>query len=685
MAILSQQVVGLRGLLHEARDPRAYDHALRVGLLVFAGYYLGAQLGLALTFSPLPLSVLWPPNAILFAALILVPVNLWWVVVVAALPAHVLTQLGGGIPAGMVLCWYVSNVFEALLGAAALRIMIGRAHPFETPRNVLLFLLACADATVMSSFLDAAFVKLNGWGAGAYWDLWVTRVFSNLTADVVVVPPVVTLALLARPWLRGVEPRRAAEAAVLATGVVLVAVIVFNTPRPLGVTPAEICVPLPLLLWAAMRFGPAGTSLAFTTTIVGAIWGAAHGLGALGDETARENAHAVQLFALSLGPTLLFLATAIRERKLSDEMARLEHKRFQLMMEAMKDTVYERDLSSGAMSWSARALTRFGYVRRDSGEHFGDFIALVHQDDHAQVVDRQEEALREGRELWDAEFRMRRADGTYAHVHETGFVVRDLSGTATQMIGALDDVTGRHDADELNHRLAQASRLTAMGELAASIAHEINQPVAAVLGNVDAARMMLDSQRLDRGELRAILDDIRRDNLRTGDIVRHIRGLANKRGTEKSSFDLNELLESVLALVMPAARRRGVAIYGAYGHVPHVTADPIHVQQVLLNLIFNAMDAMRDVPAKDRVMLVMSSRGEDHMVHVAVRDRGHGIPVGSSDRIFDSFYTTKSDGMGLGLSIARSLVTAHGGNIWAKNNSDQGATFTFTIPATRAP
>jgi PAS domain S-box-containing protein len=382
---------------------------------------------------------------------------------------------------------------------------------------------------------------------------------------------------------------------------------------------------------------------------------------------------------------LLFLATAIHERKLSDEKARVEHKRFQLMMEAMKDTVYERDIPGGAMSWSARALTRFGYARGESFGRFRDFSTLVHEEDRAQLVDRQEEALREGRELWDAEFRMRRADGTYAHVHETGFIVRAPSGMATQMIGALDDVTDRHDADELNHRLAQASRLTAMGELAASIAHEINQPVAAVLGNVDAARMLLDSRRPDRDELRAILDDIRRDNLRTGDIVRHIRGLANKRGTQATSFDLNEMLESALDLVMPAAKRRGMAIYGAYGHVPRVTADPIHVQQVVLNLIFNAMDAMRDVPAKDRVMLVMSSREEDRMVHVAVRDRGHGIPPGLGERIFESFYTTKSDGMGLGLSIARSLVTAHGGSIWAKSNSDQGATFTFTIPASRAP
>jgi two-component system, LuxR family, sensor kinase FixL len=292
-------------------------------------------------------------------------------------------------------------------------------------------------------------------------------------------------------------------------------------------------------------------------------------------------------------------------------------------------------------------------------------------------------ALAEGRTRWENEFRLRRADGLHAHVHEQGFIVRDSRGDARKMIAAIADVTERRDTEDLAHRLAQASRLTAMGEMAASIAHEINQPMSAILSNVDAAEMLLDAGVIEQDELRAILADIRSDDLRASEIVRHIRSLAKKQELESTTFDPNELVRSALRLAQASARGRHVAMHGIYGVVPPVHGDKIHVQQVVLNLIFNAMDAMREAAADDRVLVVQTTTAGSGIVKISVRDRGHGIRPEEFDRIFDSFYTTKADGLGLGLSIARSLIFAHGGRIWAENNSDRGAIFTFTLPVDR--
>jgi len=223
-----------------------------------------------------------------------------------------------------------------------------------------------------------------------------------------------------------------------------------------------------------------------------------------------------------------------------------------------------------------------------------------------------------------------------------------------------------------------------MGELAASIAHEINQPMSAILSNVDSAEMILARRGSREPELGDILADIRADGLRASEVMRHIRGLASKRGADIETFDPNEVVRAVLRLVAPVAKRRGVPVSIALDNVPHVWCDRIHVQQVLLNLIFNAMDAMAETPPARRELFVEVFRAADGMVQIAVRDRGHGLSVSTQGRIFDSFFTTKRDGMGLGLSIARSLVQSHGGSIWATNNADGGgATFRFTLRADR--
>jgi C4-dicarboxylate-specific signal transduction histidine kinase len=279
------------------------------------------------------------------------------------------------------------------------------------------------------------------------------------------------------------------------------------------------------------------------------------------------------------------------------------------------------------------------------------------------------------------ELRVRARNGAYRHLREQGLIVRDGAGEALRVIGALGDVTERHDAEELGQRLAHAARLTAMGELAASIAHEINQPMSAILSNVDAAEMLLDSGKYDVVELREILRDVRRDDMRASEVIRHIRGLANKRQIEVEQFSMVDLTRSVVRLIAPIALHRRVRVVTQLGTVREVQADRIHVQQTLLNLLFNGMDAMAGVPEEERVLTIGVVDRDDAWIDVLVRDRGHGIAAEHLPHLFESFFSTKSDGMGLGLSIARSLVEAQGGTIWGENNAHAGATFRFTLRA----
>jgi two-component system sensor kinase FixL len=240
------------------------------------------------------------------------------------------------------------------------------------------------------------------------------------------------------------------------------------------------------------------------------------------------------------------------------------------------------------------------------------------------------------------------------------------------------------DAQPLRSQDTHAGRLALVGEIAGSIAHEISQPLSAILTNADAAEALLGQPHPPLEEIRRMLADIRRDDLRANDIVRHLHSLLKRRELHPTMIDLNEVAATALTLIQPLARKRLVTVRSSLDpSLPPIRGDAIHLEQVLLNLMMNALDAMAAntaTGAGERVLDVSTSRYDKYSAAIAVTDTGPGIDAASGPKIFDSFFSTKKEGMGLGLAIARTIVHAHGGKIWQEGTSAGGAAFKFTIP-----
>src|SRR5262245_50432893 len=274
-------------------------HLLVIGLWVFAGYYLGCKIGFALTFKPHPVSVLWPPNSVLVAALLLTPPRSWWLVLSAALPAHLAAQLQSHVPPLMILCWFISNSCEAVIGAGLLRYLAGPIR-FTTLRNVGLFCLCVVFiGPFLSSFLDAAFVVWNHWGQDGYWELIRIRLSSNAVSALIIVPLIVTWVTNGVQSLRAASRSRYFEACAVFLGLLVVSYGVLYELRA-GADLAPLFLPLPFLLWAAVRFGALGASTAISIIGFLAIWSASHGHGPFTAETAEQSALSIEIFLIGL-------------------------------------------------------------------------------------------------------------------------------------------------------------------------------------------------------------------------------------------------------------------------------------------------------------------------------------------------------------------------------------------------
>jgi len=295
-------------------------------------------------------------------------------------------------------------------------------------------------------------------------------------------------------------------------------------------------------------------------------------------------------------------------------------------------------------------------------------------------------------EPFEKEARLRQFDGEYRRFLLRFVPLRNERGSIVEWYAQSTDIEDlRRAEEELRRReahlrdaqmeLAHANRVTTTGQLAASIAHEVSQPISAALTNANAARRWLGAEPLDLEEVRQALDRIIRDGGRASDIIGRIRALVRKAPPLNDQLNINETILEVIALTRSELRRSGTSLQTQLAEgLPLISADRVQLQQVMLNLILNAVEAMSGSSTKVRELLIRTGQDGPGSVLVAVQDSGPGLRPESLHRLFDAFYTTKADGLGMGLSICRSIVEAHGGRVWAVPNIPQGAAFQFTLP-----
>jgi PAS domain S-box-containing protein len=336
--------------------------------------------------------------------------------------------------------------------------------------------------------------------------------------------------------------------------------------------------------------------------------------------------------------------------------------------------------------WSQENFRLFGFDPEGGIPSDEAFYRRIHPEDRDRV---RREVFRERPDEgthFDVEFRSVLPDGAIKYVRSTGHPVRNISGDLLEYVGTSIDVTERKRADEERERLRQVqadlahlSRVTTMGELTASLAHEIRQPISAAMTNGKTCLRWLSRDEPDVAEASEAASRLVKDVTRAADIIGRISSLFKKGALQRESVDVNELIREMLVLLRSEASRYSISIRTELAEgLPKVMADRVQLQQVFMNLMLNGIDAMKETSGGSE--LAIKSETDDGQLLISVSDTGVGLPQQQGDQIFGAFFTTKDKGTGMGLPISRSIIESHGGRLWATGNSGRGATFQFTLP-----
>jgi signal transduction histidine kinase/integral membrane sensor domain MASE1 len=814
-------------------------------------------------------SVFWPPNAILTATLLVAPVRRWWIYLLAAFPAHLLAQLGVNRPLSLVVALFATNCSEALVAAACVRRFGGVPTRFDTLRRMGVFIGgAVLIAPFVSSFLDAAMV--SGIGQEAYWLVWRHRFFSNVLAELTLVPVIVTAMTLRSGWGRRTTLRGSIEVALLGIATMAVIVVVMAEPiRGASAIPGAPYTPLalflPLILWAAVRFGPAGVSLSLLSPLLLATVLMTHGPKPITALQRAEGVTAIQILLCVVAIPLMCLAAVFEERRQSNEALR-DRLQFEELLVRLSstfvhlpsykiETAFETSLRelgqflgldritlyrlsrdgeefAVAYSWSAPGVdsTLRASVRRDFPWITAQLlreqpVACSHPDELPREGARDAETLRrrgvrsnlaipmvaggrilgclafvtlEAERAWPDELvqRLRLVGEIFANalaqkeaedaVRESELMKSAILASVSSNVAVLDregrivtvndgwmrfarendgtpeagvgssyleplrggakdvpyagevlagieavldrsrpgfmleyathapdgerwftisvvplsvpeggavvshtDITERKraelEAQRSRQELAHFTRVSTIGELTASLAHELNQPLTGILSNAQAALRFLERTPPDLLEIREILKDIVDDDKRAAEVIRRLRGLLRKEDVRFTLLELNTVIRDVAKLLSSDAIIRNISVRLELDPNPtFVNGDGVQLQQVILNLLVNAMEAMADSTRDGRTIIVRTDTGLE-AIHVSVQDAGPGFREGTQHLVFEPFYTTKPSGMGMGLAIAKSIIEAHGGRIWAEDNAPGGATLHFSLPSAGKP
>jgi signal transduction histidine kinase/integral membrane sensor domain MASE1 len=667
------------------------NSAVTIAVAAAAAYYIGSWIGLQLRLPPATPSVVWPPNAILTALLLFVPPRRWWTVLLGAAAAHFMAQLPVWSPA-FVTGIFLTNCSEALIAAGGIRYFSEHPSRLDTLRRMAVFVvIGGVVAPLASTFLDAGVVSaIHG---EPYWTVWKMRLLSNVLAQLAIVPAVLGIIAGSR-GVRRWSPGRWLEAAAITGGLILVAFAVAYDAGRIGLQNSPLAPFLPLLLWAAVRFGSAGVGLSVLATVLAAVVAALYGDGLFPMIAAEERIRTLQVFLISATLPLLCVGALVEERRRVAAALRSSDSLKASILTSIPSLVAVIDRNGRILTANASWRTAHDkcVVSQCPGDRGTPYLEVW-----AAAADRGSENARAGHDGIRSVL-----DGT-----ASGFALEyrcDLPGAdrwwMMSVVPLLDagggavithtDITARKRAElevqRSRDELAHTGRVWVMGELTASLSHQLKQPLTGIVGNALAGRRFLDAAPPNLGEIRNILTDIADDAQRASDVTGAIRDMIVRDAPVDELLDVNDVVRHTTMLVTSEAASRNVSFQLQLApSLPAVRGRRVQLSQVVLNLAMNAMEAFAGQDGADaRTVTVRTECCEDAAVQVSVADTGCGLPRGAEEQVFEPLFTTKTSGMGMGLPIARAIVEAHGGTLAAYNGTARGSTFRFTLPAAHA-
>ena len=681
-----EQVASLRAGLRAGDAPGFRDGPAWHTLLSLLGaatcYFLATRIAWTLCFPDSKVSLFFPPHAILVCIFLLVPMRQWWAYALAAGAAHFIATQQAGWPPLYALQCEAFDAAKAALTAAAIRTFTRLPfHRVSLREAVMFVLLAVVIVPFLAAFWGAAFTLANGYGTN-YWVEWRNLGVSNAVTVILLVPAILIGVHTIRARTFNPTPARVAEGLLLAVCACAAGYFTFdNTAAGPGTSPALLYAPIPLLIWAVLRFGLGGMCSSMLAITVLAIWGTMHGRGPFLAQSPTENAVALQLFLLVVATPLMLLAAAIEDERRSKDSLRATEARMALAAESAQMALWEWDLVNDTIWLTDEGAKLLGLEDEDSVDH-ATLAGCVHPDDRATRDAAIARTLTTGAD-YESEFRIVRPDGSVRWVSARGRGPGTAAMPRTRILGVAIDITRQKEAAEearLQRReVAHLSRVVTVSTLSGSLAHELSQPLSSILSNAQAGQRFLAKDVPDLEEIRGILGQIVGEDRRAGEIINRLRTLLRRGEVDTQPIDVNEVIADLLQLTRSDFLARGVSVDNlATATLPPALADRVQLQQVLLNLIVNACDAMATKP-QDQRLLAITSAVIDGEMRIGILDRGIGLPE-DVEALFQPFHTTKDDGLGMGLAICRDLVTAHNGRLWAEARAGGGAAFYATLP-----
>lgn len=657
-------------------------------VIVFAVLFMFLQqLTFLLRSPPFERTTLWAPGALTFAALLVVPRSRWWEILL-------------GLWIGSFTAYYDDREFSgfATLLAAPVHFIIVAAGvrwmqmfsprtPFSNVAGMVAFMTVAgvmipAGTAFPLEFLNAFVRSPLSW-------LTALRSFLCVSLGVTVASPAFySLGRLCSFGLPAIPLTRTIEAIVLGTGLLVINAFVFTASPNSNAIPALVYAPIPFLVWSALRFEAVGVSWALLSVGYISTWNAINGRGPFVTPSGDDHILQLQLFLLAVAIPLFLTAAATTERRTAynllltetEERRRVEE-RFRTVVESIPAVVLVLNQEGQISLVNQNVLRLLGYdIRCDQSTNLSELFTTTEYREIEPIVSGGLSDHHKGSPC-TLEARALKSDGTELPVEITFVCLGE--GQHDRILAIILDQSDRKKAEESRKELLHASRLVQLSEFTTSIAHEINQPLAAIMSNAETAKLLLDRETPPLEELRGLVTEICNDDRRASEVIKRLRSLIRKSVPRKCLVDMNLLLNETQRLMGFESKRRGIDIQVTVPpQTSHVFADPVHLQQVLMNLLANAIDAAEQGRAEPEVDLMLVRTGDS--VVLTVSDTGPGLGPGGSEKVFTRFYTTKPNGLGLGLAITRSLVEEYNGSITSTVDPRGRTTFVVTLPVAQA-